>query len=40
MQSFPPDIRMPRIAVRPQHVVILDFETRFPSALTALQSGS
>ena len=40
VQSFPPDIRMPRIAVRPEHVVILDFETRFPSALTALQSGS
>jgi hypothetical protein len=40
VQSFPPDIRMPRIAVRPEHVVILDFETRFPSALTALRSGS
>ena len=39
-QSFPPDIRMPRIAVRPEHVVILDFETRFPSALTSLRSGS
>jgi hypothetical protein len=33
---LPPDIKMGRIAVRPDHVVILDFETRFPSALSAL----
>jgi hypothetical protein len=40
VNSFPPELRMPRIAVRPEQVVILDFETRFPSALTALRSGS
>jgi hypothetical protein len=34
--SLPPDIRMGRIAVRPDHVVVLDFETRFPSPVTAL----
>jgi Pyridoxamine 5'-phosphate oxidase len=35
--SLPPDIRMGRIAVRPDQVVVLDFETRFPSPVTALQ---
>jgi hypothetical protein len=35
-RSLPPDIPMTRIAVRPDHVVLLDFETRFPSALSAL----
>jgi hypothetical protein len=38
--SLPPDIRMGRIAVRPDRVVLLDFETRFPTALVKLQSGS
>jgi hypothetical protein len=33
--QFPDDIPMVRIAVRPQHVTILDFETRFPSAISA-----
>jgi hypothetical protein len=36
VQSLPPAVPMARIAVRPDHVVILDFETRFPSALSAL----
>ena len=35
--SLPPDIRMGRIAVRPEQVVVLDFETRFPSPVTALR---
>jgi hypothetical protein len=34
--SLPPDVRMARIAVQPDHVVVLDFETRFPRALSAL----
>jgi nitroimidazol reductase NimA-like FMN-containing flavoprotein (pyridoxamine 5'-phosphate oxidase superfamily) len=32
--QFPDDIAMVRIAVRPEHVTILDFETRFPSAIS------
>ncbi len=35
-QMFP---RMVRIAVRPEWVSILDFETRFPSAIQAAMSG-
>jgi nitroimidazol reductase NimA-like FMN-containing flavoprotein (pyridoxamine 5'-phosphate oxidase superfamily) len=35
--SLPPDTQMGRIAVRPDQVVVLDFETRFPSPVTALQ---
>jgi translation initiation factor IF-1 len=35
--SLPADIRMGRIAVRPDQVVVLDFETRFPSPVTALR---
>jgi translation initiation factor IF-1 len=35
--SLPPDIRMGRIAVRPDQVVVLDFQTRFPSPVTALR---
>ena len=35
--SLPPDIRMGRIAVHPDQVVVLDFETRFPSPVTSLQ---
>ena len=31
--QFPPDMRMYRIVVRPDVVTIVDFETRFPSAL-------
>jgi hypothetical protein len=34
--SLPPDVPMVRIAVRPDDVVLLDFETRFPSALSTL----
>ncbi len=34
--SLPTDIPMARIAVHPEHVVVLDFEARFPSALSAL----
>ena len=34
--SLPPDLGMTRIAVRPEHVVVLDFETRFPSAVAKL----
>jgi len=30
------DVPMARIAVQPEEVVLLDFETRFPSALRAL----
>jgi hypothetical protein len=33
--QFPEDIPMVRIAVRPEHVTVLDFETRFPSAISA-----
>jgi hypothetical protein len=36
IQSLPADVPMARIAVRPDAVVLLDFETRFPSALSAL----
>jgi PPOX class probable F420-dependent enzyme len=32
--------RMARIAVRPEWVGILDFETRFPSAIAAAMSGT
>ena len=35
--SLPADLRMGRIAVRPDQVVVLDFETRFPSPVTALR---
>jgi pyridoxamine 5'-phosphate oxidase-like protein len=35
--SLPPDITMGRIAVRPDQVVVLDFETRFPSPVTSLR---
>ena len=35
--SLPPEIRMGRITVRPDQVVVLDFETRFPSPVTSLQ---
>jgi hypothetical protein len=35
--SLPADTRMGRIAVRPDQVVVLDFETRFPSPVTALR---
>jgi translation initiation factor IF-1 len=35
--SLPPDLRMGRIAVRPDQVVVLDFETRFPSPVMALR---
>ena len=35
--SLPPDIRMGRIAVRPDQVVVLDFETRVPSSVTSLR---
>ena len=38
--SLPPEIRMGRIAVRPDQVVVLDFETRFPSPVTSLQRPS
>jgi hypothetical protein len=33
--QFPEDISMVRIAVQPRHVTILDFETRFPSAISS-----
>jgi hypothetical protein len=36
VESLPPGIRMGRIALRPDEVVILDFETRFPTAVSAL----
>jgi hypothetical protein len=32
--QFPADVPMVRIAVVPQHVTILDFESRFPSAIS------
>jgi translation initiation factor IF-1 len=35
--SLPAEIRMGQIAVRPDQVVVLDFETRFPSPVTALR---
>lgn len=34
VEGLPSDMRMVRIAVRPEHVTLLDFETRFPSALS------
>ena len=37
--SLPPDIRMGRIAVRPDQGVVLDFETRFPTAVSSLGSA-
>jgi hypothetical protein len=33
--QLPPEMQMVRVAVTPQWVSILDFETRFPSALSA-----
>jgi hypothetical protein len=36
IRSLPHNVPMARIAVQPEHVVLLDFETRFPSALSAL----
>jgi Pyridoxamine 5'-phosphate oxidase len=39
VRSLPPDVGMTRIAVRPDHVVVLDFETRFPTAVTSLGRG-
>jgi Pyridoxamine 5'-phosphate oxidase len=39
VRSLPPAIRMGRIAVRPEQVVVLDFETRFPIAVSALGSA-
>jgi hypothetical protein len=38
--SLPPDIRMGRIAVHPDRVVLLDFQTRLPTALEQLHAGS
>jgi hypothetical protein len=35
--SLPSDIRMGRISVHPDHVVVLDFETRFPSPVSSLR---
>jgi nitroimidazol reductase NimA-like FMN-containing flavoprotein (pyridoxamine 5'-phosphate oxidase superfamily) len=35
LAQLPDDIAMVRIAVRPEHVTILDFETRLPSAISA-----
>jgi Pyridoxamine 5'-phosphate oxidase len=37
--SLPPAIRMGRIAVRPDQVVVLDFQTRFPTAVSSLGSA-
>jgi Pyridoxamine 5'-phosphate oxidase len=34
VNQFPPNVQMWRIAVRPDRVAILDFESRFPSALS------
>lgn len=34
LSQLPADMQMVRIAVRPEHVTILDFQTRFPSALS------
>jgi hypothetical protein len=39
VRSLPPAIRMGRMAVRPEQVVVLDFETRFPIAVSALGSA-
>jgi Pyridoxamine 5'-phosphate oxidase len=36
VQALPPDVGMTRIAVRPDHVVVIDFETRFPTAVSSL----
>ena len=36
IDSFPVDVPMACIAVRPDEVVLVDFETRFPSALSAV----
>jgi hypothetical protein len=36
IRSLSEDVPMTRLAVRPEHVVLLDFETRFPSALRSL----
>jgi hypothetical protein len=36
ISSLPVDVPMARIAVRPDDVVLLDFEQRFPSALSKL----
>ena len=36
VQTLPSDIGMGRIAVRPDHVVVIDFETRFPTAVSSL----
>lgn len=33
MSRFPPEVEMWRIAVAPEQVRILDFRTRFPSAM-------
>jgi len=40
IQSLPSNVPMTRIAVQPVSVVILDFQTRFPSALRALGLAS
>jgi translation initiation factor IF-1 len=37
--SLPSDIKMGRIAVRPDQVVVLDFETRFPSPVASLRGA-
>jgi hypothetical protein len=34
LSQMPAGMQMVRIAVRPEHVTLLDFETRFPSALS------
>ena len=34
VDGMPEDVSMVRIALRPEHVTILDFQTRFPSALS------
>ena len=36
IRSLPADVPMARIAVQPEQVVLLDFQTRFPSALSAM----
>lgn len=36
LASLPADVPMARIAVHPEEVVLLDFQTRFPSALAAI----
>ena len=35
VDQFPPEVQMSRIAVTPTWANVLDFETRFPSALSA-----